>query len=283
MRGKTIAVNINKGGTGKTTSVCSISQVLALCNYKVLLIDVTEQKDSTRMFGMEKYQEKVCFEDLLTDDVEKENIMSMITETPFKNLYMIPATQELKSIGDMLHLIEMKYSEPELLVCLKDNLWKIKDEFDYILFDSDPGMNRLNKEILVAADEVIASVQTDAFSASAIASQNEIINRLNNLCNTNTRLKAVYCTQVNCKTNIVKQFREELKKELGTMYIDTPISNCSKVVESNALLVPLFQYAPKCKAAKEYIALVISLGWIDREHYTYIRGTYKDIFDRENQ
>ena len=156
MRGKTIAVNINKGGTGKTTSVCSISQVLALCNYKVLLIDVTEQKDSTRMFGMEKYQEKVCFEDLLTDDVEKENIMSMITETPFKNLYMIPATQELKSIGDMLHLIEMKYSEPELLVCLKDNLWKIKDEFERFMIEKpDLWSSFLNYHSLVFPDSYI--------------------------------------------------------------------------------------------------------------------------------
>ena len=40
-----------KGGVGKSTSAITIAQILAISEYKVLLIDLDPQMNTTKMYG----------------------------------------------------------------------------------------------------------------------------------------------------------------------------------------------------------------------------------------
>ena len=42
-----------KGGVGKSTSAITIAQILAISEYKVLLIDLDPQMNTTKMYGQQ--------------------------------------------------------------------------------------------------------------------------------------------------------------------------------------------------------------------------------------
>ena len=52
IRMSTVISLINeKGGVGKSTSAITISQILAISGYKILIIDLDPQMNTTKMFG----------------------------------------------------------------------------------------------------------------------------------------------------------------------------------------------------------------------------------------
>ena len=46
-----------KGGVGKSTSAITIAQILAISEYKVLLIDLDPQMNTTKMYGQAVYMD----------------------------------------------------------------------------------------------------------------------------------------------------------------------------------------------------------------------------------
>ena len=50
-----------KGGVGKSTSAITIAQILAISEYKVLLIDLDPQMNTTKMYGQAEAITNVCF------------------------------------------------------------------------------------------------------------------------------------------------------------------------------------------------------------------------------
>lgn len=277
MKAKVIAFSINKGGAGKTTSACAIAQVLALSNYKVLFIDMDQQKNATRVFDAEKFEADVSYQKLLIDDIDKDEILSMIHHTSFENIDIIPSSSELYTIEDPLCMTSAQYGEKDVIVCLRDNLEKIKDKYNYILIDTAPTMLRVNKEALAAADEVLIPAQTESFSTSSIGTQAEFISAINNLCGTNTKIKGVFFTRVIQRTAITKEYRKALGEELQKLYIDCPIRQSSKAMEANSTPLPLFMYAPKCTTAEDYIRLTLVLQLVDKKHGDILEKKFNDI------
>ena len=87
--GKIIAFANPKGGVGKTTSAVNIAASLGLQGYKVLLIDLDPQGNSTSGVGVRKKSLEKTTRELLLGEVTAEEA---IVETEFENLSVIPCT-----------------------------------------------------------------------------------------------------------------------------------------------------------------------------------------------
>jgi len=277
MAKKTILFSINKGGTGKTTSACAIAQVLASCDYKVLFVDLDSQKNSTRVFDAEIAGEDVDFIRLLTEEMDKKEVQSMVSDTNFENISIIAANSNLYDVEDELFLASREVGEKGALTFLKKNLNKIKKDYDYIIMDTSPTINRTIKAAVAAADEVLTTCKTESFSTSAIGTQIELVSMVNNICDENTKFKGVVFTGVKERSEVVKAYREALKEDMGEYYIDMPIRDCIKVMNANSTPVPLFSYAPKCTAAIDYVKLTVELGLIDKEKVGNLIKKYKNF------
>ena len=78
-----------KGGVGKSTSAITIAQILAISGYKVLIIDLDPQMNTTKMYGQAEANPDIDYERLFCcKQKNKEDVMKYITETDYKNIYL---------------------------------------------------------------------------------------------------------------------------------------------------------------------------------------------------
>ena len=90
---KKICIFNQKGGVGKTTTNINLSCYLALEGFKVLIIDIDPQGNTTSGLGVDKSKLNYSIYNLF---VENLDINSLIVESEIiKNLYIIPSSVEL--------------------------------------------------------------------------------------------------------------------------------------------------------------------------------------------
>lgn len=271
---KVISFAINKGGAGKTESSCAIAQVLALCNYKCLVIDLDAQRNATRLFGAEYDVSYVDHQQLIVDEMNTEQMLKCIKKSNFGNIDIIPGTIDLYNIEDPLCLAATKYDIAEVLTCFKHNLDQIREYYEYIIIDTSPSLGRLNQSAVAASDMVVSPLNTDSRSMDALNSQIDFVKMVNNICKTNCEYKGVFFTQVFDRTNMAKAYMSEAMKGLQDFYIDAPIRYCTAAKSAASVPEPLFKHAPRCNTSLDYIRLAVNMRLVDRAHLMNLGSSY---------
>lgn len=95
----TIAVSQYKGGTGKTTTTTNLGAYLAMCGYKVLVIDLdpqgsaTEQlwKASPDILDMLSHEDTI-YQAIAPKSSEQKSLEELALDTAWTNLKLVPAT-----------------------------------------------------------------------------------------------------------------------------------------------------------------------------------------------
>lgn len=151
---KTFACALSKGGTGKTSCAASIAVELSKLG-KTLLIDVDPQGNATSWLGGDSIESELA--DVLFGH---KNIKEAIYQTSEKNLFILPTA----GLNGQLREYQQNKSPSEPFAFV-DMLETVSDIFDYCLIDTSPAFTSLEKSAINAADEVIAILQLDEFSA----------------------------------------------------------------------------------------------------------------------
>ena len=88
-----------KGGVAKSTSAITISQILAISGYKVLIIDLDPQMNTTKMFSKDTTNLDVNYEYMFCEkQLRESSVMDFIEETEYKNISIISASKELNTL-----------------------------------------------------------------------------------------------------------------------------------------------------------------------------------------
>ena len=147
-----------KGGVGKTTVCFQVASHLALCGFNVLVIDADPQGHLSTSLGFcndENYH-------TLYDAITGVKSMREITKTIFDGLDCIPANLSLTRAEVALN--EMPKREERIKLLLSS----VIDKYDFIIFDTNPTISYLNRNIITACDVINIVVETQAYSLNGV-------------------------------------------------------------------------------------------------------------------
>jgi len=159
---KIIAVHSYKGGTGKTLLSVNLAATLAKAGKKVCLFDLDFRAPS--LFAILKAEKsEVWLNDYLNNvnDIDKVLIDLSDRVTGDGKFYACLANPTTEAIRDMSSK-DRKWEMRALgrLLALKETLLK-SGKFDYLVFDTSPGIQYSSINAIVAADFVIVATTGD--------------------------------------------------------------------------------------------------------------------------
>jgi chromosome partitioning protein len=263
-----------KGGVGKSTSAITIAQILAISGYKILLIDLDPQMNTTKMFGQPEVISDVNYEHLFCEkQLRKLSVMDFITDTTYENISILSASRELSTL---IYKIYDKSKETNVELYLKHNLGLLKDEFDYIIIDNSPFKSYLTTCAMCASDKIITPICVDNFSYDGLMSLLDTVEELNSRYSLSIEFSGIFMTRVAGRTTLFKQMFDSYENMFGDKFLPVSIRNCIAVSESNTMFEPLLTYDKRCTATQDYIELVNYLGIMDNKHFRelakYLKG-----------
>lgn len=243
---RVIAITNQKGGVGKTTSSINISTYMALEGYKILLIDLDPQGNTSSGFGVNCRKLKKSVYDLL---IEGENIEKIIKTSEIKNLDLIPSNIELAGAEIQLAASENRNN------ILAAAIQEVKADYDYILIDCPPSLGLLTINALVAADSVLIPIQCEYYALEGLSRLVDTINLIRKRMNNKLIIEGILFTLFDGRTNLGIQVVDEVKRHFPKEVYRSIIPRSVRLSESPSHGKPIALYDPKSKGAEAYLDL----------------------------
>ena len=254
--GKIIAIVNQKGGVGKTTTSINLSASLGILGKKVLMIDLDPQGNATTGVGVDKRDIGNSIYEVL---VMKAPIDEAIVKTKSVNLSVIPAYLNLAGVEMELLELERKYKDNNIkfnrVTRLKDELAKVKDNYDYILIDCPPSLGILTTNALAAADSVLIPVQCEYYALEGIMQLINTIMIAQRRVNPNLDIEGVLLTMLSVNTNLGLEVISSIKEFFKERVYDTIIPRLIKLAEAPSHGKTILDYDPRGKGTKAYLNL----------------------------
>ena len=232
--GKILSVANQKGGVGKTTTTVNLSAGLANRGKKVLIIDADPQGNATSALGVDKECELSTY-DVLVNEVDMKEV---IQQTGTKKLDICPSNINLA--GAEVQLVSMVSREQRL----KEQLDKIRSNYDYIFIDCPPSLGLITLNAFTASDSVLIPVQCEYFALEGLGQLMNTINLVKKHLNKEIYIEGAVLTMYDLRTEVKKYFENKVYK--------TVIPRNVKLSEAPSYGMPIITYDPKSKGAKAY-------------------------------
>lgn len=241
--GRVIAVSNQKGGVGKTTTAINLSACLAEKNKKVLTIDMDPQGNTSSGLGIDKNElENTIYEIFLGEASIDECIMDSVME----NLQIVPANINLS--GAEIELIGTEDKE----FIIKNQLDKIKDDYDFIIIDCPPSLSLLTVNAMTAADSVLVPIQCEYYALEGLSQLIHTIELIKERLNEHLVLEGVVFTMYDARTNLSLQVVENVKENLEQNIYKTIIPRNVRLAEAPSYGMPIVMYDSKSSGAEAY-------------------------------
>jgi chromosome partitioning protein len=179
---KTIAVYHNKGGVGKTTVSTNLAAAFSRKGYKVLLIDLDAQANSTFATGLVKFQ----FEE--DDDLRDRNVYHLISsdDTNFINEIARESQYfsdpEIDVIPAHINLIDKQMDLTTTISSrtrLANKLKRIENNYDLVIIDTPPSRDIYAEAALITADYLIIPSDLKPFANQGLPTVKNFVKSIN--------------------------------------------------------------------------------------------------------
>lgn len=245
-----IAIAMQKGGVGKTTTTINLCAALGELGHRVLAVDLDAQGNLTQHAGFDPDNLSPTLYDVFKAEVDggSSNVATSIYETdePF---HLLPSQPELSLIE--LALINTLSRESVLTTILEP----IKANYDFILIDCNPSLGLLVINALTAATSVIIPIQTEYLAARGalmILSTIETVRRKK--LNAHLKIEGVILTMADTRTTLTRDIQGAINQQYGDgMVIFEPVVKRSvRFAESAVAGQSILAYDPKSQGAEAY-------------------------------
>jgi chromosome partitioning protein len=244
---RTIAIANQKGGTGKTTTAVNLAAALARRGKKVLLMDLDPQGNASTYLGC-----SCDGRDLLTVFADNTKILDHVRKSSF-GVDVVPAGEWLSAADKVLAgEIGAEMILRKAIEALPPKRW------DILIIDCPPSIGILSISALVAADEVLVPVHTEAMPLEGVAQFIRTIGRIQERLNTSLKITGIVASKTD-STNLSKNVEAAMRKSLGAQVFKTVVRKNVKIAESYSHQRPVLDYAPSSPGSADYDALALEV------------------------
>ena len=236
-----IGVANQKGGVGKTTATLNIAFVLASMGYKVLIVDLDDQQNTSRSVSSLVESTKTI-EDLLLKDLTLKDVAF---QTDWQNVYILPASSNLSGV--------VKYLDGEVggHLILKEKLVK-DNEFDFVLIDTSPSLNILVINALCASQFMFIPLSSKYLSLQGLAQTIESFKKVTDRLNPDLKLLGIGFVQHDKRNVLANEVLEQVKEAFPNDLFKTLIGINIKIEEAQVKKQSILSYAPNDRGAEQY-------------------------------
>ncbi len=238
-----ISIANQKGGVGKSTTAINLSSCLGEMGKKVLTIDMDPQGNTTSGMGVEKDEQENTIYELLLSECSVEDC---ILELDFDGVSLIPSNVNLA--GAEIELIGIENKE----FILKNELERIRDNYDFIIIDCPPSLNMLTINAMTSSDTVLVPIQCEYYALEGLSQLMHTIDLVSNRLNPNIEMEGVVFTMYDARTNLSLQVVENVKRNLNQNIYKTIIPRNVRLAEAPSHGLPINYYDSRSTGAESY-------------------------------
>ncbi len=224
----TIAVLSQKGGTGKTTAVRTLTDVLRRLDLRVLAVDLDPQGNLS---------------DYLDVDPEIAPTLGDV---------LAGRAKVREAVNDGIIPANLGLAEAELILggkmgrelALRKALGQLRDDFDVIMIDCPPSLGLLTVNALVAADYALLSAEAQYFALQGVEQALEVIELARDNLNPDLEWLGVMLNIADMRTRHSREAFDSLRQHFGEKLFDTTIRASIAYAESAERAQSILDYRP---------------------------------------
>jgi len=235
-----LAIANQKGGTAKSTTAAALAQAAAHRGRRVLAVDLDPQGNLSFFLAADMAQAG-AFE-VLDGQPAAEAIQATAG-----GLDVIAASWNLQTISSS------RGSARRLRTALEP----IAGSYDLVIIDTPPTAGELQFNALMAATDLVIPLQADIVGLQGLYQMADTARQIQQ-SNPALKLTGIVLTRHGSRSTLARQMAETIKGKAAEMGIPflTAIREAVAIREAQTLQRSLYEYAPNCKPAADYLELL---------------------------
>ncbi|HEX4345753.1 MAG TPA: ParA family protein [Solirubrobacteraceae bacterium] len=258
--GATIAVLSQKGGTGKTTTVRTLADVLRRVGLGVLVVDLDPQGNLSDYFDVDP-EASPTVGDVLSGRADA--CAAVFDGIMPANLSLAEA--ELTLVGKMGRELTLKRA-----------LAPLRGDYDLILLDCPPSLGLLTVNALVAADHALLTTEAQYFALQGVEQALEVIELARDGLNPQLGWLGVVFNIADMRTRHSRESYATLREHIGEKLFRATVRQSIAYAESAELAISILDHRPDLGA--DYLVLADEL--LERLKMPDPRVRLKALIDR---
>jgi chromosome partitioning protein len=235
----TVAVLSQKGGTGKTTAVRTLSDVIRRVEVPTLVVDLDPQGNLS---------------DYLDVPSDAEPTIADVLAA------RAPLTQAIRTDAEVVPA-NLSLAETELALggkigrelTLRRALAKVPERYELVLIDCPPSLGLLTVNALAAADHALITAEAQYFALQGVEQAMEVVQLARDSLHAELELLGVLLNLADMRTVHSREALASLQERFGEKVFDTVVRASIAYAESAERAISILDYRPDL--AVDYVAL----------------------------